>query len=194
MSDGKLKTTVNMFKTQKPPTPKVKVSGKSLAMPLIVVAAAVLVFGGYGLVLMQGSSLDAQVATQQAISIGSIDVTGEGQDLQQQVEEYQWYDTQAAAAQAVLGSVVEFDSGIYASIDSVRPGNVTIEDLAVTDESVMINCVTTSNAPPADFAEALDTMGIFSSVGYSGFRDAGEGRYEFSLTCVLPTPFGGEAQ
>jgi hypothetical protein len=71
MSDGKLKTTVNMFRTQKPPKPKMKVSGRSLAMPLIVVAVAVIVFGAYGWMVMQGSMLDSLIASQQALNIGN---------------------------------------------------------------------------------------------------------------------------
>jgi hypothetical protein len=82
-------------------------------------------------------------------------------------------------ARDALESMTEFDSAVYAAIDSVKPGNVTIQDLAVTDDTVTINCNTTSNVPPAGFAEALDKMDIFGSVGYSGFKDAGDGTFSF---------------
>jgi hypothetical protein len=187
-----LKTTINMFQSRKPSRQRAKLSAKSLIARLAAVFALAAVLVAYAAAYAQGKALDAAIDLQTQSAGSETETEPSAQALQARIDRYGIYDAQGEAAQNALAAAPGFDRGIFDMIDAARPAGVTIQGLSVADNVISILCVTSGNRPPADYAEALDRLPAFESVEYTGFQEAGEDAYSFTLTCVLPPSAGGD--
>jgi len=181
-----------MFQTRKPPRQKAKISGKSLAIPLILVIMLAIMLAAYFFMYTQGKAYDAAIDLQTSLINQSMQTSADTQEIESKITQYKTYEASLEETQAVLSAIPEFDRQIFDTIDSARPTNVTINGVSVSDNVVSIFCTTSSNIPPAGYAEALDSLPEFETVGYTGFQESGEGLYSFTLTCVLPLGNGGD--
>ncbi len=183
-----MKKTVNMFDSLKAPRARATSVRKSFVLPLVIILVAAGI-GGLGVQqYLQGKRLDMRIAElNDYISGPAAQAVEEGKAALAKRLQYERYLLALSSTDVKLAGLVEFDSGILARIESVQPSHVSITSVAVQDRVVTLHCSTTDNTPPADYAAALDGLGIFSSVEYSGFAGAPETGYTFQVSCVLPS-------
>lgn len=90
--------------------------------------------------------------------------------------------------QASIATMPRFDIAFYNQVMNIKPERVVVSDIIFTDDLLEIKCTTLDNSPPADYAQALDTSGIFEGISYQGFAvQEGQGQQSiiFSIKCVL---------
>lgn len=87
------------------------------------------------------------------------------------------------AASAYGDGEIVFDKDMYDRMLLQKPDRVTLTNLMYTTNGITLNCTTTDNMPPADFAQNLDTSGLFNQVKYSGFSASAEGTVVFQIVC-----------
>lgn len=211
-----MKTTINMFQTDNKPNVELGRVRTSFLMPMLLIAAAAIVLVVFAVFWMDGQSLKKEISQNEVFL--STPVNAQAQEnnlsLMAQVNQFHKYNSTVAETNAYLSSFVEFNKDVYGSVNSVRPSGVNISTLSVSESVVNLQCRATSESAPAEYARAIDGLGIFASVEYSGFSEISAGsanedgtmpkpEYSFMISCELPEPVladitgdieGGEAQ
>lgn len=91
---------------------------------------------------------------------------------------------QIADLQSKIDAEMGFSTDIFATVESVRPPNVTLLSFSYQAGVLNIVCNTENDNPPADYAKALEGTGRFSDIDYRGFSQ-GDGKVSFAITCTL---------
>lgn len=109
-----------------------------------------------------------------------IDFAGKKQELMQQ------YNSALTIAATAYNKSFKIDKGIFESITSSMPDDVTSSQITVNIQSITLTCKSTNILSPANFTQALKSKGIFSSVSYDGVAEIKEeGKYGFNMICVF---------
>ncbi len=192
-----MKKTINMFLSQKTSRQNVKpVNFKFIAgVGVLAVALGIIMFL-YLNTLQDGQALEKNINTAESFISNpeNIAIISEIEELQLKAQEYDIYSRSITFVNDALSSATQFDSSVYNEIISVKPPRVNFTSLSFDTNVVAIECTTTDNLPPADFAQDIDNLDIFQGVEYQGFLSSAEQGYVFRIECILADTSVAEAE
>ncbi|MDL2236356.1 hypothetical protein LJC56_00770 [Christensenellaceae bacterium OttesenSCG-928-K19] len=183
-----VKTTINMFQNLNPPRAHADGTRRSFALPLAIILIVVAMVSACLYFFFQGRSLDARIAVHTAALANPANT----ESAQTEARQYAIYSSTLSETREALERLTKFDSSILSQMESAQPSSVSITALSVSNNVVTLDCSSTSNTAPADYAAALDGLGIFASVDYSGFSGTSHENYSFTVSCTL-SMMGGDA-
>lgn len=182
-----MKRTVNFFQGMRSGAGDAKkLRDKKMTAFLVLLGVVFVALAAVtGVLFLQNGSLDSDLKALQDYTQDPV-VQQKYEELTELQAETASLSSFVALGEAAIAaeSGLVFDLDLYNRILLQKPDRVTLTNLSYDAASgVVLNCTTTDNMPPADFAQNLDTSGLFTAVKYSGFSASAEGNVVFQIVC-----------
>ena len=159
----------------------------TLAGAVIVAAAVVAVFGGWGVLRLSAQGARMEIDSARAY-LARPDVVAAGKKIaagREKIAGLSQYSAVAKSAQTAFEALPKLDSGLLGVLAKCEPAGMNVTGVDFGGSVLTLTCNTGDDTGAAVFTKALRETGRFSSVSYNSLNKGSDGNYYFSVACVL---------